>query len=156
MWVLEFFYLGGTAFLAYTIVIWLALAFATLFAGFPRLTIRRVSGIVAVVAWACALVVTAFGPGSEFGPLLFGSVVVALLAFSSMWVREFRALMLRRDDEFPGRHDKLVWSAALLLLAPAGVWLFRSYRKAQWPDPPRAGVTRSEIAPDLDPDNGHL
>ena len=56
--------------------------------------------------------------------------------FCGMWVREFRLLMLRRDDEFPGRSDKLAWIFALTILAPAGVWLFRSFRHARWPEAP--------------------
>jgi len=44
--------------------------------------------------------------------------------------------MLRRDDEFPGRFDKLAWIFALTILAPAGVWIFRSFRLARWPSTP--------------------
>jgi hypothetical protein len=53
--------------------------------------------------------------------------------FCGMWVREFRLLMARRDDEFPGRLDKLAWIFALTILAPAGVWMYRSFRLAQSP-----------------------
>ena len=42
-----------------------------------------------------------------------------------------------RDDDFPGRNDKLIWVFLLLLLAPVGAWLFRSYRLAHWPQPER-------------------
>jgi hypothetical protein len=141
----EVLFLSGLTFLvAWTVITWLALGIAMLLAGFPRLKLRQVAGVVAVVAWVCALVASPM----EGWLLLSATAVVVLLAFAAMWVHEFRALMLRRDDEFPGRHDKLVWAVALLLIAPAGVWLFRAYRKAQWPDPPRPRPARSETAPD--------
>ena len=69
---------------------------------------------------------------SALVPLL-GWLVIGPLLFCGMWVREFRLLMLRRDDEFPGRSDKLAWIFALTILAPAGVWMFRSFRMARWP-----------------------
>jgi hypothetical protein len=47
--------------------------------------------------------------------------------------------MSRRDDEFPGRSDKRGWFLLLTLAAPAGVWIFRSYRKARWPESSRSG-----------------
>src|SRR5262249_19714677 len=127
---------GGSAALCWIIVLWTMLGAASLLRGFPRLKIWQLAGIVGVGAWFLALVVLVFGPASqpEAGIFLLTSLVAVLLGFGGMWLNEFRALMLRRDDEFPGRHDKLVWSVALLLFAPAGVWLFRLYRKAQWPE----------------------
>jgi hypothetical protein len=43
-----------------------------------------------------------------------------------------------RDDDFPGRNDKLIWVLVLLVFAPLGPWLFRSYRVAHWPQPERS------------------
>ena len=40
-----------------------------------------------------------------------------------------------RDDDFPGRHDKLIWAFLLFAFAPIAVWFFRSYRLAHWPEP---------------------
>ena len=57
---------------------------------------------------------------------------------------KFRLLMVRRDDEFPGRSDKLAWIFALTILAPAGVWMFRSFRLARWPSTPMTTETVTE------------
>ncbi len=42
-----------------------------------------------------------------------------------------------RDDDFPGRHDKLIW-VLVFVFAPVGAWFFRSYRLAHWPEPKRS------------------
>jgi hypothetical protein len=140
---------GGTAVLSWILIMWSALGIATLLAGFPRLKLWQLAGIVGVVAWGFALAVTMYGSSYDAGILLGVTVAGILLGFAWMWLNEFRALMLRRDDEFPGRYDKLVWSLALLLFAPAGVWLFRLYRKAQWPEKPvtRASEPDAEAGP---------
>jgi hypothetical protein len=110
----------------------------SLFEGFPRLRIIQIVGIVAVTAW----IFTPFAlPVWDEGPFLFFSGLILLLIFLVFWRREFRLLMLRRDDEFPGRFDKLGWFLILSLAAPAGIWLYRSFRKVRWPE---AGTTRSE------------
>ncbi len=57
-----------------------------------------------------------------------------LVWFVRNWCNEFVFLMGLRDDELPGRHDKAIWAVVLLLLAPVGVWLFRSFRMARWPE----------------------
>src|SRR5262249_9870263 len=147
----ELFFLSGYTLLAWTVVTWLALFLAMLVAGFPRLNLRQVAGIVLVAAWVCALFASA---PWETERLIFLTVVAVRLGFAGMWIYEFRALMLRRDDEFPGRFDKLVWALALLVFAPAGVWLFRLYRKAQWPDAPRAGRAPAGAPPDTEADLG--
>lgn len=53
--------------------------------------------------------------------------VVALLVV--LWVREFVTLMSCADADFPGRHDKLVWSVLMLVLAPIGPVAFWWYRR---------------------------
>jgi len=103
----------------------------SLFEGFPRLKLKQLLGMVAVAAWCFAPV--ALPPWDE-APFIFLTAVAILITFFAIWRREFRLLMLRRDDEFPGRWDKLGWFLILTLGAPAGVWFFRAFRKAQWPD----------------------
>jgi hypothetical protein len=104
----------------------------SLFEGFPRIKLRQVAGIVAVAA----LVFAGFsvGSGGEF-PVMVILVVAPMLIFFGLWRREFRHLMLRSDEDFPGRSDKLGWFLMLTFGAPAGVWLYRSFRKARWPEP---------------------
>ena len=111
---------------------WTLFALASLGSGFPRLRLHQVLGIVGVSAWVSAF----FAASGQYGIgwLVFATVVLVLLAFAGMWTREFRLLMHRKPDEFPGPHDKLVWAFALIAIAPAGVWLYRSFRKARWPE----------------------
>ncbi len=62
--------------------------------------------------------------------LLIASVVFLVLA----WFEEILWLMRQSDDVFPGRHDKLIWAAMLVLLPPLGVialWAFRRSLKAE-------------------------
>ena len=109
------------------LVPWLFFAVSSLFEDFPRMGLGQVAGLVAAVGWALGLVLN---PEEGAQTYLIVSEVVGMLLFAGMWVREFRLLMLRRDDEFPGRFDKPAWVFALTILAPAGVWLHRSYRRA--------------------------
>ncbi len=120
-----------------------AFVILSLFEGFPRIRLGQIAGIVAVVAWFFGLV----GAPSPWyaDAYLFWTVVGLVLLFFGVWKREVGQLMSRRDDEFPGRSDKRGWFLLLTLAAPAGVWIFRSYRKARWPEPSRAG--RWETAP---------
>jgi hypothetical protein len=66
--------------------------------------------------------------------------------FVRNWRKEFVFLMGLRDDDLPGRHDKLIWATMLVALAPIGVWFFRSYRLAHWPEPKT--VTHGEFGPE--------
>lgn len=120
---------------AMTVVPWLVFALASLLAGFPRLRLHQILGMVGVSAWVFAFL-NNLGRrgGTEF--LVFVTMVGSLILFAGMWTREFRLLMLRQSDEFADRHDKLAWTFVLTVMAPAGVWLFRSYRKARWPEAP--------------------
>ena len=111
-------------------------ALLTLFEGFPKIRLGQIAGIVAVLAWVFALFTA--GPWNE-GPLFFLAAVVLVLIFLATWKREFRLLMLRSDDEFPGRWDRLAWFLVLVLAPAFGPWLFRSYRKARWPELSTAG-----------------
>jgi hypothetical protein len=66
-------------------------------------------------------------------PLLLAAGIVMAL-FYRAWRHEFVALMACPDDVFPGRHDKLVWSAMMILLPPLGFSCFRNYRGANRPE----------------------
>jgi hypothetical protein len=117
-------------------------ALLTLFEGFPRIRLGQIAGIVAVLAWVFAL----FSAGPwNIGPVLSLGAMALVLIFLATWKREFRLLMLRGDEEFPGRWDRLAWFLVIVLAPAFGPWLFRSYRKSRWPEPSRAG--RWETAP---------
>lgn len=118
---------------------WLAFGLAALFEGFPRLRLAQVLGMVGASAWVFEFIVSLGNNEKGTGYLLLITAVVGLLAFAGMWSREFRLLMLRGADEFPDRSDKLAWIFVLTVMAPAGVWAFRSYRKARWPGAVAAG-----------------
>ncbi len=77
----------------------------------------------------------ASGPSSE-RILSMTMLALCLLAwFVKRWRKEFVFLMGLRDEDFPGHHDKRIWVGMLLFLAPIGVWFFRAYRLAHWPEP---------------------
>jgi hypothetical protein len=63
------------------------------------------------------------------------AILLALGLFFRTWRDEFLFLMALRDEDFPGRSDKLIWAVVLLVFAPVGLWVFRSYRLAHWPLP---------------------
>jgi len=89
----------------------------------------------AAIFAALLLLVFESGP-SEERLLAITLLAVWILAwFVRTWCNEFVYLMGVRDEDLPGRHDKLIWVALLLAFAPVGVWLFRSYRLAHWPAP---------------------
>jgi hypothetical protein len=84
------------------------------------------------------------------GEGLLSLVVLCLLTlgwFVGIWRKEFAILMSLRDEEFPGRHDKLIWAVVLLAFAPITVWFFRSYRLAYVTGPKSVSVTYSEPDP---------
>jgi hypothetical protein len=133
------------------LVPWTFFAVAELFERFPRVGLRKAIGLAGLVLLGIYVGLLLFfleetGWGEEYlllgvmAPIL-GWMAIGPLMFCGMWVREFRLLMLRRDDEFPGRSDKLAWIFALTILAPAGVWMFRSFRLARWPSAPMSTET---------------
>lgn len=64
-------------------------------------------------------------------PLALGLALLALVvAVVLAWVHEFVFLMRLGDDAFPGRHDKLVWAALMIVLPPIGLLAFWSFHKA--------------------------
>ena len=59
--------------------------------------------------------------------------VAVVFLCTRAWIREFSFLMALRDEDFPGRSDKLVWVILLTVMVPIGFWTFRSFREAHWP-----------------------
>jgi len=62
-------------------------------------------------------------------PLLILAVVGMLLM---LWVRELITLMGMGDEAFPGRYDKVLWFALLVLMPPVGVVTFALFRRVYW------------------------
>jgi hypothetical protein len=119
--------------------------------GMPRLEdlfgrFRRVRIWQLVLAFALLMLVVSIASADSALALVVASLAL-VVAFARIWVHEFWSLMALRDDDFPGRFDKLVWAALLVLVAPLGVWLFRSYRLVHWPDtePVRAKAMEPEV-----------
>jgi hypothetical protein len=132
------FFLGGMLVCLAVLIVIPTLCFLLigLFEGFPKIRLGQIGGIVVVAAFVFALFTV--GPDGEV-PIMVLGVAVPLIVFFTLWRRELAALMLRRGDEFPDPTDKMVWIVLLTIAAPAGVWLFRAYRKARWPEPVKAG-----------------
>jgi hypothetical protein len=101
-----------------------------------------------VVAIVAALLLHAFaGPPTEdrvFSVVLLSLGILAW--FVRSWCNEFVFLMGLRDEDLPGRNDKLIWAVVLLVFAPISVWLFRSFRLAHWPEP--KSVIHGEFGPE--------
>ena len=70
------------------------------------------------------------GSGEEILVLLS---LAAAVAFLTLWIRELITLMGLGDDAFPGRHDKVLWLALLVLLPPIGLLTFSIFRRVYWP-----------------------
>jgi len=84
--------------------------------------------------------------------VLFGAFVL-LVAFARAWIKQVTFLMALRDEDFPGRLDKLVWACLLVFLAPVGYWTFRAYRDSHWPEPAvdleTGQASKASAAPEL-------
>lgn len=87
---------------------------------------------MAVVAFLFAVI--ADGP-HDGGFLVLLACLFIFALFLRAWRREFLFLMSLRDDDFPGRFDKPIWAVMLTTLPPIGLWCFRSYHVAHWPEP---------------------
>jgi hypothetical protein len=99
--------------------------------GWRRLMRINLWHVMAVVALLALLLATAEAPGYW---LMLGGFAL-LVVFSRAWIRQLTFLMSLRDEDFPGRFDKLVWAFLLVALAPIGYWAFRAYRDTHWPEP---------------------
>jgi len=73
------------------------------------------------------------GPPDEIRAI-FGLMLLAVLAMAVFfWIHELIALMGLGDEAFPGRHDKVLWFALMVLLPPVGAITFSMFRRAYWP-----------------------
>jgi Na+/melibiose symporter-like transporter len=105
---------------------------------FGQFTLGQILVIVVVLALVFAAATTGAPGFQRILPIFLLSLIV-LTWFCRAWRHEFVLLMEKGDGDFPGRFDKLIWVLILLFLAPIGVWFFRSFRLAHWPEPkPRA------------------
>jgi len=115
--------------------------------GDPRAWKFNLWHMMAAVVVAALVLHVLSGPdnGGAFSAVLLCFLVLAW--FVRAWCNEFVFLMGLRDQNFPGRNDKLIWVVVLLAFAPFGVWLFRSYRLAHWPESKFVSVIDSEPDP---------
>ena len=101
---------------------------------------------LAIAFAVMALSLSFLAPGvARSGIPQFAAMVAVAVLLAAAWVREFLFLMNLRDDDLPGRFDKPIWAGVLIVLAPVGLFLFRSYRLSHWPEPlakPVADVAR--------------
>jgi hypothetical protein len=88
-------------------------------------------GAAVVVA---ALVFAAWD-GAHPGPLFLVAGMFVLGLFFRSWRDEFLFLMSRTDADFPGHYDRAIWAIFMITMAPVGLWFFRSYHLAHWPEP---------------------
>lgn len=65
-------------------------------------------------------------------PEILGLVIVlgVPLAVAILWIVQFVQLMLLEDELFPGRHDKIAWAAAFVILAPLAPFAFLMWKGA--------------------------
>jgi len=54
---------------------------------------------------------------------LFAVAFLVLIFLFIFWIRQFFDLMARSDSTFPGKHDKLIWAAVILLTGIFGAFL---------------------------------
>ena len=79
-----------------------------------RLTLWQMMCVVAVAAF----LILVFEKQLEFALAFFTISLLTLAWFVRAWSHEFVFLMGLRDDDFPGRNDKLIWVVVLLVFAP--------------------------------------
>jgi len=86
---------------------------------------------------------------------LFPLLLMLLLA--GFWVTQILDLMHRRDDEFPGRSDKLIWALVIILLPGLGAfayWLWKPLLPVASPESLRrefTGIKTPQPAPPDEP-----
>jgi hypothetical protein len=98
-----------------------------------QFTLWHMMSIVVVTALLFGALVARPGPERVFSIVILSLLLLAW--FVRVWCDQFVFLMALRDDDFPGRNDKLIWVFLLFAFAPISVWFFRSYRLAHWPEP---------------------
>lgn len=112
----------------------------------PQFRLWQMNAMVVIAA--LLLVAFAGPPGPSRGAAFLVLMFAVLVWFVRNWCNEFVFLMGLRDEDLPGRNDKLIWAVVLLLLAPVGVWLFRSFRMAHWPETQFVRVDYSQASED--------
>lgn len=90
--------------------------------------------VVALGLSACLFLIYLEPHGPRKALPVYLTLLVLLALAVRAWRHEFLLLMALRDEDLPGRFDKLIWASVLLLVPPVGIWLFRSYREAHWPE----------------------
>ncbi|WP_422924087.1 hypothetical protein [Singulisphaera sp. PoT] len=102
-----------------------------------------------VVGMVLLLLLAWLSDPREMTVALFLAAFLVVGYYIYSWQKEFLFLMGLSDDQLPGRHDKLIWAFALIALGPIGLWVFRSYHLANWPEHARqAGRMPGKPAPD--------
>lgn len=62
---------------------------------------------------------------------LVGSLMfLAVAAVIVIWGYQFIQLMLLSDSDFPGRHDKVLWFVAFILVYPLAPFVFIQWKQA--------------------------
>lgn len=52
------------------------------------------------------------------------------LVIALVWIYQFIQLMLLSDADFPGKHDKILWAAAFVLVFPIAPFAFLWWKAA--------------------------
>lgn len=66
----------------------------------------------------------------EFVANALGVYIVICMLVLPFWVYQFIQLMLLSDDDFPGKHDKILWAATFMVAFVAGPLAFRHWKTA--------------------------
>ena len=106
-----------------------------------RLRSMRIGYLSAAIGVVGMLLLVSSSP--RFAVLIVGFGLIG--AYVAMLINALSFLMTRTDDDFPGTFDKPIWAALLLATGPLGLFLFRAYRQAHWPEP--VEETRAKPAP---------
>jgi len=114
------------------VVAWLAVTLTLLFALRPDLYRRLIHSIRTIRPWHVGSVLWAATVAAAVLLDIMMALVAAAVVFVGLWMYEISVLMRAGDDAFPGKSDKLLWLALLLVAPPVGLLLFRSYREAHW------------------------
>ncbi len=136
-----FLFIGGTAVVIGVLSIVFGLArFISGYDGLrrrPQFTLQQLLVSVVLLAVTFFILMTSH-PERIFSLFLMAVALLVLSWAARIWIDEFVCLMGLHDEDFPGRHDKLIWAIALLFFAPMGIWAFRSYRSVRWPAPKKS------------------
>ena len=64
------------------------------------------------------------------GFLLIVAIFLIVILWICFWICQFVSLMLLSDSDFPGRHDKILWAAAFILLFLVAPFVFYYWKMA--------------------------